>query len=140
MISSRREAFEEYKEARQAYSEAKTGVMYLPERLAALEVKDGMRLINQLHEKKHLAETYDAELKDIIKRRLKDTTAAELWSDSMYDTLEAYRRGVSNNANNWDTMQRKDKIGILTTEREELKNRMAEERERIFHLNAGPDV
>ena len=120
VISSRREAFERYKEARQAYSEATTGVLYLPERLAALDMKDGMTLINQVHEKKHIAETY-AELEDQMKRRSGDRTAKQ-WSTNMWKTLDAYKKAVSANADTWDGMERKKKIEILRAQHATLQS------------------
>ncbi len=119
IISSRREGFERYKDSRQTYSEASTGVMYLPERLAALDMENGMALINQVHEKKHIAETY-VELKAQIERR-SGTKTVKQWSDNMWMTLDSYKNAIGDNANDWDNFERAKKLETLRSKRDEIK-------------------
>lgn len=50
--------FDRYRESRQAYSKAKTAVLYLPDRVKHLSAKDAFALVSDAHRELHLAETF----------------------------------------------------------------------------------
>lgn len=125
LLSWHRERFERYKESRQAYSRASTGVHYLPERLAGLNYIEAMQLINEVHEHKHVAETYE-ELKDQISRRAGNRTQKQ-WSDNMWKTLEAYQTVVSEEPAKWDQETRKNRLQKLKTALENLRKKIGGE-------------
>jgi len=65
LLPEARDRFERYKESRQAYSKAKTAVMYLPDRVAsAADMKEAVKLVQEAHRQLHFAETFERELID----------------------------------------------------------------------------
>jgi hypothetical protein len=58
MLPEARDRFERYKESRQAYSRAKTAVIYLPDRVAHVDREKAFLLVEEAHREIHLAETF----------------------------------------------------------------------------------
>ena len=77
-----RDRFERFKESREAYSRAKTAVIYLPDRVASLDREKAFRLVEKTHRELHLAETFQ----DLIigKNYLKWFANPELWVSYNY--------------------------------------------------------
>ena len=93
-----REDFEHNREARRAYSEAKTGVDYLHIRLCTLSLEQAAQHIQTIHVNKHLAETYP-ELTNYLYRK----TVSE-WGSEMWSRLNATRIVLEENSKDWDQM------------------------------------
>lgn len=108
VIKWSREQFEHSKEARQAYSEAKTGVDYLNLRLATLSLEQAAQCLSNVHVKKHLAETYP-ELKNYIySKNVKD------WGTKMWKQLDKVRTVLEENCNEWDLLQYSERLKLLS--------------------------
>jgi hypothetical protein len=77
MLPEARDRFERYKESRQAYSRAKTAVIYLPDRVAHVPREKAFLLVEKAHREIHLAETFE----DVIigKGYLKWFANPDLW-------------------------------------------------------------
>ena len=90
IISQANADFRKLKESRTAYSDAKTGIDYLPLRLSSLSLTEAVAHIQQVHVYKHQAELYE-ELKDHLSRR-HVPEGPEHWGDAMYDKLFALRQ------------------------------------------------
>lgn len=58
LLPEARYGFETLKEGREIYSKAKTGIDYLPYKLASLDFKNGIEHIESIHRLKHLADAY----------------------------------------------------------------------------------
>src|ERR1700733_12102147 len=76
-----RYSFERLRDSRTAYSEAKTGIDYLPLRLCTLDLKAAAAFVQRAHVRKHEAELYP-ELKLHLKKRGIDKTP-EQWGDGI---------------------------------------------------------
>lgn len=60
LLPEARDRFERYKESRQAYSRAKTSVIYLPDKVAnAADMKEATELVAEAHRELHFAETFE---------------------------------------------------------------------------------
>lgn len=77
MLPESRDRFERYKESRQAYSRAKTAVIYLPDRVADVDREKAFKLVEEAHRELHLAEVFE----DVIIRKgyLKWFANPHLW-------------------------------------------------------------
>jgi hypothetical protein len=59
MLPGARDRFERFKESRQAYSRAKTAVIYLPDRVVKVDREKAFLLVEKAHREIHLAETFE---------------------------------------------------------------------------------
>lgn len=89
-LNEARYTFERLKDSRRAYSEAHTGITYLEYRLAVLDYGAAIALIEDIHVKKHMAETYD-ELAVHLGR--KGQTVKD-WSDRLAKKLDHVTKEV----------------------------------------------
>jgi hypothetical protein len=115
VLTQARNSFERLKDSRNAYSEAKTGVDYLPIRLSALNLKEAGALVQAVHVRKHQAELYD-ELGQWLERRYNegdDRRDPVKWGDKMYDRLFAIRVILERHADRWDQMTPADRLNLL---------------------------
>lgn len=117
VLPEARDQFERFKDSRTAYSKAKTGVMYLPERLAGTKFPEAVTLLVDAHKSLHLAETYSSELK----RHLSSWHPyPDTWVDRNYWDLMAMRRVLDWNADQWSTstFTYSDRLTLLTDARD----------------------
>lgn len=78
IIQERKYDFEMRKEAKHIYSESLTGVMYLSSKLPYLKLaEEAFRHLEELHSKKHLAETYYEHLE--VKNEDAEFTQRRIW-------------------------------------------------------------
>jgi hypothetical protein len=59
ILPEARDRYERYKESRDAYSRAKTAVIYLPDRVVGTNRERGFDLVQEAHRALHLAETFE---------------------------------------------------------------------------------
>lgn len=59
LLLETRDRFEQYKESRQAYSRAKTAVLYLPDRVLDVDREKAFLLVEEAHRELHFAETFE---------------------------------------------------------------------------------
>ena len=111
IISQANADFRKLKESRTAYSNAKTGVDYLPLRLSSLSLPEAAAHIQQMHVYKHHAELYE-ELKDHLKRR-HIPGGPEQWGDAMYDKLFAVRQVLEAHSGEWDALKPDARLKLL---------------------------
>jgi hypothetical protein len=109
-----KESFERLKESRVAYSEAKTGVTYLPIRLCTMSFADASVLIQRVHFQKHQAELY-GELDQHVKRV---GTTRDIWTDQLYERLIGYLTVLESHAEDWDGMKPHQRLEKLLKRRE----------------------
>lgn len=102
-----REHFEHNKEARLAYSEAKTGVDYLHLRLSTASLDQAVEHIQSVHVKKHLAGSYP----ELLNFLFGQTTSE--WSSKMYERLVATRKVLEENSEDWDQLLPYQRLAIL---------------------------
>jgi len=112
--------FERLKESRVAYSEAKTGVAYLPLRLCSLTFAEAGAFIQQVHFHKHQAQLYQ-ELNQHVRHQWPSPSA---WADEMYTYLEGFRRILEKHAADWDVLERGDRMRLLLDARSVLYNQL----------------
>ena len=98
-----RYSFERLRDSRSAYSEAKTGIDYLPLRLCSLDLKAAAAFVQRAHVRKHEAELYP-ELKFHLKKRGIDKTP-EQWGDGIYSQLFDVRELLEAHAGDWDSLR-----------------------------------
>jgi hypothetical protein len=111
IISQANADFRKLKESRSAYSNAKTGVDYLPLRLSSLSLVEAAAHIQQVHVYKHQAELYE-ELKDHLKRR-HIPGGPEHWGDAMYNKLFALRKVLEAHSGEWDALKPDARLKLL---------------------------
>ena len=99
--------FERFRESRLAYSEAKTGIEYLPDRLADLEFAAAVELIERVHVRKHVAETY-TELKQHLHGR-----SPRDWGDGAYARLAGMRDVLREHSHDWSALDRHERLQML---------------------------
>ncbi|MFN0139753.1 MAG: hypothetical protein ACKVQW_06665 [Pyrinomonadaceae bacterium] len=110
-IAELRHRFEKLKESRIAYSEAKTGVDYLPLRLCTLSLKEAAAHVQQVHVWKHQAELY-SELEQHLKRRAYQGSP-EQWGDMIFEKLSNAQQLLEAHADDWDDMKPKHRLERL---------------------------
>jgi hypothetical protein len=106
ILPEARYVFETSREARMAYSKAKTGLIYLPYELADLKFSDALAHIKNLHFEKHMAEAYPQIPEDI--KWLKEVA---------YHGIMAAHQKLSTQTD-WDSISRNDRLKILLTKDE----------------------
>jgi hypothetical protein len=116
VFAEARYSFERLRDSRTAYSEAKTGIDYLPLRLCTLDLKAAAAFVQRAHVRKHEAELYP-ELKFHLKKRGIDKTP-EQWGDGIYSQLFDVRELLEAHAGEWDSLRPDGRLALL---REVLK-------------------
>ena len=101
--------FQRMKESRIAYSEAKTGVAYLPIQLCSLNFSDSATLIQQVHFQKHQAELYE----DLDKHAKHLGVTGRIWADKHFQRLVAFRMVLEDHTADWDALTRNERIKYL---------------------------
>jgi len=101
--------FERLRESRRAYSEAHTGITYLEYKLAVLDYGAAMALIEDIHVKKHMAETYD-ELARHLGRKGEPVTA---WSDRIAVKLDKLKNEVGADFDRWTNSTPQERLARL---------------------------
>jgi hypothetical protein len=112
VLPEARDQFERFKESRTAYSEAKTGVMYLPERLAGTRFPEAVESLAAAHKSLHLAETYLSELQSHLSSW---HPYPETWVDRNYWDLMAMRKFLDVNADQWSTFSHIERLTLLNS-------------------------
>ena len=121
VFAEARYSFERLRDSRTAYSEAKTGVDYLPLRLCTLDLKAAAAFVQRAHVRKHEAELYP-ELKFHLKKRGINKTP-EQWGDGIYSQLYDVRELLEAHAGEWDSLRPDARLALL---REVLKTPVKE--------------
>jgi len=116
VFAEARYSFERLRDSRTAYSEAKTGIDYLPLRLCTLDLKAAAAFVQRAHVRKHEAELY-TELKFHLKKRGINKTP-EQWGDGIYSQLFDVRELLEAHAGEWDSLGPDARLALL---REVLK-------------------
>jgi hypothetical protein len=114
IIQKRRYEFEMRKEAKRFYSESLTGVMYLSSRLPYLKlVEDAFKHLEELHSKKHLAETYYEYLD--VKNKTPEFEPRRIWPPHLDPGkyIEEVKSKVVKIAGNWSEMTEKSRFDYL---------------------------
>ena len=111
VFAEARLSFERLRDSRTAYSEAKTGVNYLPVRLCALDFKRATAHVQQVHVKKHEAELFP-ELKIHLKRRGINMTPDQ-WGDNLYEQLFKIRTLLEEHAGEWDSLSPSARLTLI---------------------------
>jgi hypothetical protein len=111
ILSQARADFDRLKESRSAYSNAKTGIDYLPLRLCALSLPEACALIQQAHIYKHQAELYE-ELEQWLRRRHIPDSSKE-WGDRMYARLATTRDVLQKHAGEWNDLRPNQRFELL---------------------------
>jgi hypothetical protein len=112
ILAQARADFDKRKESRIAYSNAKTGIDYLPLRLSALKLSEASALIQQTHVYKHQAELYEELLERWLRRR-NDQRSSLQWGDDMYDKLFAIRQVLERHGAEWDSLSPSQRLELL---------------------------
>jgi hypothetical protein len=102
VFAEARYSFERLRDSRTAYSEAKTGIDYLPLRLCTLDLKAAAAFVQRAHVRKHEAELYP-ELKFHLKKRGINKTPDQ-WGDGIYSQLFDVRELLEAHAGEWDSL------------------------------------
>ena len=121
VFAEARYSFERLRDSRTAYSEAKTGIDYLPLRLCTLDLKAAAAFVQRAHVRKHEAELYP-ELKFHLKKRGINKTP-EQWGDGIYSQLFDVRELLEAHAGDWDSLRPDARLALL---REVLKTPVKE--------------
>ena len=114
VIQERRYEFEMRKEAKRLYSESLTGVMYLNSRLPYLKMaEEAFRHLEELHSKKHLAETYYEYLE--VKNKKPEFEQRRIWPPHLDPGkyIEEVKAKVVKIAGNWTEMTEKSRFDYL---------------------------
>lgn len=100
---------ERLRESRRAYSEAHTGFTYLEYRLAVLDYGAAIALIEDIHVKKHMAETYD-ELATHLSRK---GEAVKDWSDRIAGKLDRLTKEIGSDYERWTASTPQERLAKL---------------------------
>lgn len=103
--------FERLRDSRTAYSEAKTGVEYLPICLCTLKLKKAAALVQRVHVRKHEADLFP-ELGMHLKRRGIDKTPDQ-WGDNLYAKLFTIRELLEAHAGEWDSLTPQERLKLV---------------------------
>ena len=107
-----RQRFEQRKESRTAYSEAKTGIDYLKLRLATMTLAEASIALRNVHFQKHIAELFD-DFPEWLKKHYGPTMTPGHWNMLMYKKLFGARQKIEQNANSWDGLSPAERIALL---------------------------
>jgi hypothetical protein len=97
--------FERLRDSREAYSQAQTGILYLPQRMADLSYMEAIVLLQSAHEYLHVAQTYGE-----LAQHLAPHDDPETWGQSRYRTLTAVKDVMERNVQSWDALSRKERL------------------------------
>ena len=111
--------FEKYRDSRVAYSEAKTGILYLPYKLSNLSYDKAIALVQEVHEKLHLAESYDE-----LREHLKPYNDPDTWGKNKFHELMAMKTVLSNHIQDWGDIKPEARLQELLTQIEANKARL----------------
>ena len=115
IIQERKYEFEMRKEAKRLYSESFTGVQYLNCRLPYLKsAEEAFRHLEELHSKKHLAETYYEYLE--VKNTNAEFEQRRIWPPQLSDpgkNIDEVKAKVVKIAGNWSEMTEKSRFDYL---------------------------
>jgi len=103
--------FEKYKDSRIAYSEAKTGIIYLPYKLSVLPYEKAISLIQEVHEKLHVAESYDE-----IKYHLAPYNDPDTWGERKYKELMAMKKVLGRHIHDWKGIKKNARLNEFLEE------------------------
>lgn len=100
---------ERVESSRLAFIEATTAEQYLPSKVAALPYADAVTLIEQIHQKKHRAETYE-ELHEHLKQQNQNHV---LWHGRLCSTFEALLGVLEKEIANWDSLDYQQRLSMI---------------------------
>jgi hypothetical protein len=106
MLPEARDRFERYKESRRAYSQAKTSVLYLADRVVNVDRKEAFLLVEKAHRELHFAETFEEVIID--KNYLKWFDNPALWIT--YNYWQIYAVAEVLRVSNWETSEDEKKL------------------------------
>src|SRR4051812_31547948 len=109
VVAESKESFLRFKNSRQAYSKAKTAIIYLPLKLSNMKNSEAIAAIEEAHHKLHICETYRKELRKHLSCHLHKKT----WVDRNYWELVAIRKVLDENIATWDKKEQCDRLKIL---------------------------
>jgi hypothetical protein len=109
--------FERLRESRLAYSQAHTGFTYLEYRLAVLDYGAAIALIEDIHVKKHMAETYD-ELAAHLRRK---GEAVKDWSDRIAGKLDRLTKEIGSDYERWTAGNPQERLARLLQASKDFK-------------------
>ena len=115
LFQERKYEFEARKEGKALYTEAKTEILYLPYTLQFIDdVSKVFILIEKLHQKKHLAETFYEYLP--VKNKLASRFQERIWSSklNLYEKLNAVTERIQKNVEKWKSMSIKDRYDAIS--------------------------
>lgn len=113
-VTETRHRFEQRKESRAAYSEAKTSIDYLKLKLATISLADAVAALQKAHYHKHMAELFDEFPEWLEKRYGKSAGMNALrWDETMYGRLYGARRLLEENAARWRDLGPAERIALL---------------------------
>jgi len=98
LLTEARDEFEREKESREAYSKAKTAILYLPGTLATRGYGEASRTLREAHQLLHKAETYPQHLDRYLSEWYGDS---ETWRSQSYWELTAVRLLLQSHASDW---------------------------------------
>lgn len=124
LIGELKYGFDRLQHSRTLYSEAKTGVDYLPLRLCSMDFQEAAALIQQVHVYKHQAELY-AELQKHLE---KHEVTPNQWSEIMYRKLSGFRNLLQEYADEWETLGKAKKLELLTDRLNSVKADLKKEK------------
>lgn len=113
-LAEARHRFEQRKESRAAYSEAKTSIDYLKLKLATMSLADAAAALQKAHYYKHMAELFD-ELPEWLRKRYDESKGMTplRWDEIMYGRLWNTRRVLEENAARWRYLSPEERIALL---------------------------
>ena len=114
ILSEAKYEFERQKKGREVYSKAKTGIDYFRFDLADLDLKDARNYIHEIHELKHLADTYIRNDPQIAQWHYKKPYDA-------YRIIMEYLEAVENIQHQWDFITYESRRRILQEVYEKIK-------------------
>jgi hypothetical protein len=118
LLSEVKYKHERAKEARIAYSKAKTNIVYLPNDISKMEYSQAINHIKNVHQEKHLAEVYP------------ENRCHREWKTKLYYKIATYRKILESDINSWDSQDWHERFKTLTDNfKKTLEKVKKEERE-----------
>jgi hypothetical protein len=108
--------FERLRDSRRAYSQAHTGITYIEYRLAVLDYGAAIALIEDIHVKKHLAETYD----ELALHLARKGQSVKEWSDHLARKLSRLTKEVGMDYVQWTNAAPQERLARLLRASEEF--------------------
>jgi hypothetical protein len=104
--------FDQRKESRIAYSEAKTAIDYLKIGLSAASLSDAATALTRAHVLKHQAELYP-NFSEWVAMRYGAKMTALTWDEMMYSRLFGARQVLEKHAEQWNKLGPAERIALL---------------------------